>query len=105
MKKRMGFVSNSSSSSFICDITGTVEGGMDCCLYDVDMAQCVKGHTFLTGGWSDVGKFIEEDEDGDTRYEVPEELCPVCNGMAKAQIIARLKGDMKRLNITAKDIQ
>lgn len=103
MKMRKGFVSNSSSSSFICDITGHVEGGYDCCLSDVEMAECVKGHTFLTSEFPDVENFCQEEDDG--RYCIPEEMCPICNGMAKAQIVARLKGDMKRLNITNEDIQ
>ena len=46
MKIRMGFVSNSSSSSFICDITGQIESGMDICLNDAEMSMCVNGHTF-----------------------------------------------------------
>ena len=47
MKVRNGFVSNSSSSSFICDVTGTVESGMDMCISDAEMYQCENGHTFL----------------------------------------------------------
>lgn len=45
-KIRNGFVSNSSSSSFICDFCGYDESGFDLCLSDVDMSQCEKGHTF-----------------------------------------------------------
>jgi hypothetical protein len=45
-KIRNGFVSNSSSSSFICDFCGYNESGYDLCLSDVDMSQCEKGHTF-----------------------------------------------------------
>lgn len=46
MKVRKGFVSNSSSSSFLCDVCGEMESGMDACLGDFDMMQCSKGHTF-----------------------------------------------------------
>ena len=46
MKIRNGFVSNSSSSSFICDFCGAVESGYNCCLSDFDMSQCEHGHTF-----------------------------------------------------------
>lgn len=46
MKIRNGFVSNSSSSSFICDITGRVESGMDLDIEYAGMYQCQKGHTF-----------------------------------------------------------
>ncbi len=46
MKRRQGFVSNSSSSSFICDVSGCVEGGYDLGLYDAGMYECENGHTF-----------------------------------------------------------
>ncbi len=47
MKKRLGFVSNSSSSSFICDVSGEDYSGMDAGLEDAEMYQCTEGHTFL----------------------------------------------------------
>lgn len=46
MKVTKGFISNSSTSSFICDICGDVEAGMDMELYDCDAVECVNGHTF-----------------------------------------------------------
>ncbi len=46
MKKRLGFVSNSSSSSFICQISGEEYSGMDASLEDAEMYQCEAGHTF-----------------------------------------------------------
>jgi hypothetical protein len=46
MKIRSGFVSNSSSSSFTCDVCGDTESGMDCSPRDFDMETCVNGHTF-----------------------------------------------------------
>ena len=46
MKIRSGFVSNSSSSSFVCDVCGTSESGMDASASDFDMACCENGHTF-----------------------------------------------------------
>lgn len=39
-------MTNSSSSSFVCDICGNVESGWDLCLSDADMYECVNGHTF-----------------------------------------------------------
>lgn len=45
MKFRKDFVTNSSSSSFICDICGNVESGWDMSLSEADMVQCVNGHT------------------------------------------------------------
>ena len=47
MKIRQGFVSNSSSSSFICSVTGTIESGMDLSLEDAGMYECSNGHAFL----------------------------------------------------------
>lgn len=46
MKYRRDFVTNSSSSCFICDICGREECGYDLCLSDIDMGQCVNVHTF-----------------------------------------------------------
>lgn len=46
MKIRNGFVSNSSSSSFTCDVCGTTESGMDASAHDFEMSTCVNGHTF-----------------------------------------------------------
>lgn len=45
MKIRTGFVSNSSSSSFICDVCGNTESGMGASLSDFDMCKCENGHT------------------------------------------------------------
>ena len=45
MKIRSGFVSNSSSSSFICDVCGENVSGMDICLSEAEMCECSKGHT------------------------------------------------------------
>lgn len=49
MKIRQGFVSNSSSSSFICDVCNREEAGMDLSLSDIEMSECVNGHTFCDG--------------------------------------------------------
>lgn len=46
MKTRSGFVSNSSSTSFTCDVCGTSEAGYDMCLSDCGMCNCRNGHTF-----------------------------------------------------------
>lgn len=46
MKIRRGFVSNSSSTSFTCDVCGNTESGMDASLSDFEMSQCEHGHTF-----------------------------------------------------------
>lgn len=45
MKYRVGFVSNSSSSSFLCDVCGNMQSGWDMCLDEAGMSECVNGHT------------------------------------------------------------
>jgi len=45
MKIRLGFVSNSSSSSFVCDVCGEECGGMDISLSECEMFECMRGHT------------------------------------------------------------
>ncbi|HUS51014.1 MAG TPA: hypothetical protein VMZ91_12675 [Candidatus Paceibacterota bacterium] len=46
MKIRNGFVSNSSSSSFICSVCKEEVIGRDISLRDAEMVQCKKGHKF-----------------------------------------------------------
>ena len=95
MKVRNGFVSNSSSSSFVCDVCGDVEGGYDLCLTDAGMAECVNGHTFCEcHGGDELKAFLNveeeiEDENGEwitnpeyneeAVYYVPANLCPICS--------------------------
>lgn len=43
-KFRNGFVSNSSSSSFVCDLCGYETGGWDMCLSEAEMFECENGH-------------------------------------------------------------
>lgn len=48
MKIRTGFVSNSSSSSFICKVCGEVVSGMDMSIREAEMATCENAHMFCT---------------------------------------------------------
>ena len=43
MKIRNGFVSNSSSSSFICEVCGQDASGYDMSLSDAEMYECING--------------------------------------------------------------
>jgi len=70
MKRRYGFVSNSSSSSFICEVCGEEICGMDICFEDWGFCECVEEHVFCQ-------EHIIGEYDG-SMYEVPESQCPIC---------------------------
>ena len=113
MKFRTDYVTNSSSSSFICDICGENVSGWDLCLSEAEMIECVNGHVICEHEMLPAprNKFIKEildyqiehakwceeihtneelhemgDDDlfyvyfglDDTRYNMPEECCPIC---------------------------
>lgn len=46
MKIRRDFVTNSSSSSYVCEICGNSEFGFDLSISDCDMCECENGHIF-----------------------------------------------------------
>jgi hypothetical protein len=46
MKFRRDFVTNSSSSSYVCEICGRTESGWDIGLSECEMMECVNGHVF-----------------------------------------------------------
>ncbi|MBT6050108.1 MAG: hypothetical protein HOG49_25200 [Candidatus Scalindua sp.] len=80
MKIRNGFVSNSSSSSFICEICGDSEVGYDSHPTDLVMEFCEHGHLFCKGHLGKIGKKITYKED-DCWYggdAVTEDCCPIC---------------------------
>lgn len=96
MKVRLGFVSNSSSSSYTCDFCGETESGYDMGLSDMEMVECWRGHYccehHLSVSVSEpqvIEAFLEKhptykdyDEDdilGELRYEFPSQFCPLCN--------------------------
>lgn len=106
MKYRKDFVTNSSSSSYVCDICGASESGMDMGLSDAGMYQCENGHTicedelFETINYKEflqevidkedietINKLNDMDEneledmayDYDFRYYLPDKYCPICN--------------------------
>jgi hypothetical protein len=49
MKKRKGFVANSSSSCFICEVCGEEMSGMDMWLTEAGMVECANEHVFCEG--------------------------------------------------------
>ena len=94
MKTRHGFVSNSSSLSFICDICNEEASGMDLSIEEAEMRECVNGHITCNRHDIEVKKFdewkdkIEEEKGNDEKSQeaddfedhgkVPAEFCPVC---------------------------
>lgn len=88
MKFRKSFVTNSSSSSYICEYCGKEASGWDMSLSEAEMIECVNGHTVCEECIdSKTLKYLYDnyaDEDKDTywedwRYELPEEYCPICS--------------------------
>ena len=78
MKYRKGFVTNSSSSSFICDVCGAVEGGYDMGMEDANMYQCENGHMFCESHLLPAGEPAEDEDDDFERSEAPAIRCPIC---------------------------
>jgi len=74
MKIRTGFVSNSSSISFMCHVCGNIESDWDLCLEDAYMFVCKNGHTVC-----DSHVYKELKDKLDDRYSTPIEFCPICN--------------------------
>ena len=69
MKIRAGFVSNSSSSSFIWDVCGHDASGWDLGLDDAGMVECRRGHIICD---SHVNAEVVD------RYSVCSLSCPCC---------------------------
>jgi hypothetical protein len=111
MKFRSGFVTNSSSSSFICDVCGETASGMDMGLSEAYMSECKNGHTFCDSHKLKVlDKAIkkgidsdDEDNDEDERYEIDPIYCPICQFKALHSEEA-LKYLLKKLQVTEKDL-
>jgi len=99
MKYRTGFVSNSSSSSFVCDVCGAEYSGMDASIYDADMVECENGHIFCESHLDNelfnqfkenkIKQIMKEEECDhnkaedhldyyEWRYDFPSEYCPCC---------------------------
>ena len=106
MKYRKDFVTNSSSSSYICEICGETAHGMDLSIRDAEMCECVNGHIFcnehslerpskeemikdiLSRGLGDYSEAELQEMSEESlynnvftdggRYDLPEMACPIC---------------------------
>ncbi len=79
MKLRSGFVSNSSTSSFICSVCGGQEAAGHEVSWDdmgINHVECAKGHEFHEECLTDNGYCVKEDIE-EYGY-LPTEKCPVC---------------------------
>ena len=75
MKYRSDFVTNSSSSSYVCEICKREGSGFDLGLSDLGFVECVNGHIFCEEHL--INKETNEDEEFDA-WDVPSECCPIC---------------------------
>lgn len=86
MKFRSDFVTNSSSSSYVCEICGESGSGWDASPEDFDMTQCVNGHVIckehmlspsrvqLEQEMMGIQSYDYEKEEWHNRFNSPEEL-------------------------------
>ena len=100
MKIRTGFVSNSSSASFICEVCGDEYSGdgniyincqwtWDACLREAEMVECKSGHIFCEDHADreiieklkaqDLDDEDSPDWDEEWRCSFPEKYCPLCS--------------------------
>ena len=63
MKIRNGFVSNSSSSSFTCEICGNSESGFDASPYDLGFVVCINDHIICEDDQLEDVKLTDEEYD------------------------------------------
>jgi len=87
-KYRKDFVTNSSSSSFVCDVCGNTESGMDMGLRDAGMYQCENGHTICEGEVGSINwkEFLQEVIDQDDYTSDGVKLIDELNNMEDSEL-------------------
>ena len=105
MKIRNGFVSNSSSSSFICDSCGFEACGMDMSLSDAEMTECTNGHTICDSHLLKIEepKIVEDEDEDDDRYTGDPKRCPICQ-FKKLSVAEGFQYLLKRDGLTVKSL-
>lgn len=86
MKIRNGFVSNSSSSSYTCEICNNTESGFDCGPEDCGFGICTNEHCLCIDCFMEGKPKPPEDEETYEQWSeetkdgnyYPEECCPIC---------------------------
>lgn len=108
-KVRFGFVSNSSSSSFICEICGRTETVYDGDSREFGFVECENGHLFCeeeiidSEGIPDEELYGNEDDDDIDEGMLREKYCPICNFIEPSypELASYLR---KTSNITNKEV-
>ena len=77
MKRRMGFVSNSSSSSFVCEICHNTESGYDLTLSEAEMVECANYHCVCEAHIDVPKEYVRNPDFFNGDYLKPEH-CPIC---------------------------
>lgn len=109
MKIRHGFVSNSSTSSFLCMVCGNMEAGSDCVgMSDYGFGACENGHEFCLEHI--IKEVPDSDEDGEIETSnLPPEYCPICtltditNDDILAYIVKQSYVDIKHIKTQIRD--
>lgn len=120
MKIRKGFVTNSSSTSYICDICGRIVDDVPDAYSSLRyrFVTCENGHEFCTDHLLNIPKQILTNtadldewmgENDISEYEVPEEYCPICKyGQYNAELLYndsyKLEYVLKKYNLTKEDL-
>jgi hypothetical protein len=97
MKIRTGFVSNSSSTSFVCEICHNADSTWDGGLEEMGFCECQNGHVIC------LDHLLIKDPERNEDQMVPSKACPIC--MLKTipdHVIKQYL--LKRMNLTDKEV-
>lgn len=110
MKIKTGFVSNSSTTSFVCCVCKEQFSGMDLTVREVEHSTCENGHIVCNDRLLPVVVKVDPDSDqgvdDDCYYEdeVTAERCPICQFKVQPPDRYILRYLLKINNITREDV-